>query len=271
MKEASEEQELERFLQKLQKPASQEPDQALDKAFYALLADEKEAQQTKQKQTNVWVFLNHNYLKYAAVLVGLIGAFWVGRLTTVPTEIEKTKIVYVPVNKPAQQLAQESPTKITQKQPVIERSSVITQIANLKKEMSAVKENQEKLMLTMLQHESASDRLQALNFSYKIEQPNEEVLNALIKTLDEDPSMNVRMAAADAISQFTNVKMVRKALIKSLMKQQEPSLQIAVINILTNAKERKAIPMLQYFAQNENISESVKQQIEESIRILGQE
>ena len=270
MKEESEERELEIFLQKFQKPAFQEPSEELDMAFYRLLATEKQAIVITKQPTRLVAFWQNNYLKYAAVFVGLLGAFWVGRITTEPLKIIDTKIVYVPSETiETQKITPEKPIFIAQKSP--QQRSVMTQITDLRKEMKAFQENQERMMLSLLKRESASDRLQALNYSYQIEQPDTEVLNALIKTLDEDPNMNVRMAAADAIGQFSNAKVVREGLIKSLMKQQEPSLQMAVIGLLTRVRERRAIPMLQQFAQNENISEQVKQQVEESIRLMSEE
>ena len=82
-----------------------------------------------------------------------------------------------------------------------------------------------------------------------MQQPDEQVLKALIYTLDYDRNVNVRIAAADAIGRFGNNANVRDALVKSLLKQQEPTLQISIIDILTKFNERRALPALRLLSR----------------------
>ncbi len=247
------------------------PDKAMDEAFYAILKAERE--KTKPKEAIIKPFWQRSYFKYAASIVGLAGAFFIGKFSRQPQIVELTKVVYVPQKtnvliEPNQITTQATIHVVQNEKTKTKPVNIATEIAHIKEEMTAMKNSQETMMLAMLKHESASDRIQALDFSYKLDQPNEQVLLALIKTLDEDPNINVRMAAADAMVQFRNTKTVRDALIKSLLKQQEPTLQIAVINLLVQARERRALPALQLLAHNEDIVESVKQQAEESIKRL---
>ena len=80
---------------------------------------------------------------------------------------------------------------------------------------------------------------------------------------------NIYLAAAEAIARFGNEETVRNSLVNSLLKQQEPSLQIAVIDLLTSLKERRVMPVLQILATNEDTSEYVKKKAEESIKRLS--
>lgn len=144
--------------------------------------------------------------------------------------------------------------------------NVMNEIGTLKKE---IQETKDLLILSMLKKESPSDRIQAVNYSYDLQQPDEQVLKALIYTLDYDRNVNVRIAAADAIGRFGNNTNVRDALVKSLLKQQEPTLQISIIDILTKYNERKALPALRLLAEDNSTSEFVRQKAEESTRVLS--
>ncbi|HEY1056267.1 MAG TPA: HEAT repeat domain-containing protein, partial [Emticicia sp.] len=96
----------------------------------------------------------------------------------------------------------------------------IGDIASLKQDVQETKR-----MLEMLKNESASERIQAVNYSYDLSKPDSEVLKALIKTLNTDTNVNVRTAAAEALSHFGNEKIARDALIQTLLTQKEPTLQ----------------------------------------------
>ncbi len=245
-------------------------DASRDKAFYDFLSAEKEKLSAKL-QTKVIRFYERAAFKYAASVAGLALAFWFGRKTVGnqantgdladanPTKIIE-RVVEVPVVRvdtiyvAPKQLA-------SNKQP-----NVLNEIGTLKKE---IQETKDLLILSMLKKESPSDRIQAVNYSYDLQQPDEQVLKALIYTLDYDRNVNVRIAAADAIGRFGNNTNVRDALVKSLLKQQEPTLQISIIDILTKYNERKALPALRLLAEDNSTSEFVRQKAEESTRVLS--
>lgn len=243
-----------------------------DKAFYEFLTQEKNKQVVKVKTIK---FYEHTYFKYAASFVGLLGAFFMGRQSVDSKRLmslnqdSKTpeiryieKIVEVPVVKidthyviPKQQFASNKQVP-----------NVMNEIGNLKKEMQ---ETKDLLILTMLKRESASERIQAVNYSYDLQRPDEKVLQALIYTLDYDRNINVRIAAVDAIGRFGYDENVRNALVKSLLKQQEPTLQISIIDLLTKFNERRALPALRLLAEDDGTSTFVRQKAEESTKVLS--
>ncbi len=245
-------------------------DASRDKAFYDFLSAEKEKLSAKP-QTKVIRFYERAAFKYAASVAGLALAFWFGR-KTVDNQVN------------AGDLADANPTKILERVvevPVVrvdtiyvapkqlasnKQPNVMNEIGTLKKE---IQETKDLLILSMLKKESPSDRIQAVNYSYDLQQPDEQVLKALIYTLDYDRNVNVRIAAADAIGRFGNNTNVRDALVKSLLKQQEPTLQISIIDILTKYNERKALPALRLLAEDNSTSEFVRQKAEESTRVLS--
>ena len=84
------------------------------------------------------------------------------------------------------------------------------ELAKLKQEMEATK----KMLMTMLDNQhSASQRVQAVTIAYGFTRPDYEVVNALVKAMNEDSNTNVRLAALDALSKFYQEEPIRKILI----------------------------------------------------------
>lgn len=140
-----------------------------------------------------------------------------------------------------------------------------SEIADLKNEMKDMKEM---LMFTMLNGESASQRIKAVNYSTEIAYPNQKVIAALVSTLNNDKNVNVRLAAAYSLEKFWDISQVRDSLISSLARQNEPIIQIVLINMLTNKKETKAIVPMQEIIANKNTMKQVKDIAEKSIQVL---
>lgn len=249
----------------LSPPASAEPTERLDTDFYALLAHEQRLQ-TKPTRS-LW---QSPWLRYAALVVALLGVFLLGQQMADKQVVtnEKRVTVYVPKIVAQRVEVPVYMAKASQKN-TQENQEVLTQIATIKQEVEGLQSGQEKLMLAMLERESASDRLQAIAFSAEINNPDTVVLAALISTLDTDPNFNVRLASAEALTRFGNNRSVRLALVNSLLKQQDPVLQIELIELLTRLRERQAIPALTLLAQANYSSENVKNKAEEGLRLLN--
>jgi hypothetical protein len=85
-----------------------------------------------------------------------------------------------------------------------------------------------------------------------------DIVDALTETLNNDPSANVRLAALDGLTRFYRNGYVRKKLIASLKKQQDPLVQIALINLLTQMRELGILTELDKIVNNENTDKAVK-------------
>ena len=121
----------------------------------------------------------------------------------------------------------------------------------LKQEVEATKQ----LMISMMGNPmSASQRLQGVNVALTINKADDDVVRVLVKTLNEDPNTNVRLAAMEALGKFYIEKNVRSALISSLGNQKDPVVQIALIQLLVKMKEKQALPQLEEIIEdNQNI------------------
>lgn len=132
---------------------------------------------------------------------------------------------------------------------------------NNKAELLALQEemeNTKQLVISSLQNQSASSRLNAVNVSYQMNSMDDEIVDALINTMNTDENANVRLAALEALSQFADEEKVRKVLIASLTTQDKPIVQIALINLMVQLKESRAIEPLKNILNSDEAIEVVK-------------
>ncbi len=120
----------------------------------------------------------------------------------------------------------------------INNSSQTKELSQLKSEVNALRKT---AMFTMLKDESSSYRIQAVNYADEMDSPDENIIDALVKTLNNDRNVNVRMAAAYALAKFTSQRSVCDSLVKSLSLQSDPILQVTLINILVDLGEKSAL------------------------------
>jgi len=131
---------------------------------------------------------------------------------------------------------------------------------------------QEKLdMLAMMGNQnSASQRMRGINVALNdIDRADDEVVNVLVKTLNSDKNTNVRLAALEALSKFHQEPQVRKALIASLSKQDDPIVQIALIQLMVKMKEKGVIKDLNKIIEDSEVIQPVKDEAHSGILKLS--
>jgi anti-sigma factor RsiW len=129
------------------------------------------------------------------------------------------------------------------------------EIAVYKKQL----EESKQMMMAMLENQqSASQRVLGATVAFKMENPDQEIMTALVTAMNQDPNTNVRLAALDALGKFCQEPLVRKALIESLSTQKDPVVQIALIRLLVEMKEKSTIGELQRITTDEKMIKEVK-------------
>lgn len=123
--------------------------------------------------------------------------------------------------------------------------------------------------LSLLQQQSASERLKGVSWSYQVPQSDTEVLAALLQTVNQDASVNVRLAAVDALRQFANSPITRKGLVNALAKQSSPLVQIGIIDLLVELNEKPAIPALNRLLESSNLDGNVRQRAQQAVQQLS--
>lgn len=125
----------------------------------------------------------------------------------------------------------------------------------------------EMMMLTLLQKESATDRLKAVSLTSEMP-ASTKITDALFETLNRDENVNVRLAALEALTPYVRESHVRENLIRSIAKQDSPLLQVAMAELMVSIQEKKSVKELQKLLQNERTPQEVKSKIKESINVL---
>jgi len=82
--------------------------------------------------------------------------------------------------------------------------------------------------ISLLQHQSASERLRAVSWS-RVAGSDNQVLTALLDSARHDPNVNVRLAAVDALAAHADSGPVRTGLIDTLAMESSPLVQLAVL------------------------------------------
>lgn len=135
----------------------------------------------------------------------------------------------------------------------------------LQEEMQQVKQI---IWLSNLQQRSASSRIMAIETLNDQATVADETLEALIRVLNTDSNINVRMTAAEGLYRFGDQDKVRLAFAESLVIQQDPALQIILIDMLVQLEEKSALDELQQIVADDQVIQQVKNKAYEGISKL---
>jgi len=140
-----------------------------------------------------------------------------------------------------------------------------TEISSLTHEVADLKEM---MMLSLLEKESASERLRAVSLTEEMNDASSAVTQALLHTLNSDANINVRLAALDALKPYTRVAHIREELVRSIGKQDSPLVQVALAELMETLQEKSSVKELQKILQNKNTPRDVKSKIKKTITVL---
>jgi hypothetical protein len=230
--------EWDELLQAIDGAPLEKPGPALRENFQNLLQSELNLQATAGLLKEVpasgkkghYISLHSPVWKVAAAVILLAGGVWIG-------------------------------TRIRQGPEAV--STPPDQITALRKE---VKEMKEMLMFSMLDDESASQRLKAVSYVEDIPNPDPKVISALVSTLNHDKNVNVRLASLYSLARFADNPAVRDSLVNSLHGQTEPIIQVVLINILADKKETRAIAPIKDILSKEKTMKEVKEVAEKGLK-----
>jgi hypothetical protein len=139
------------------------------------------------------------------------------------------------------------------------------EIAPLRQEIRSMRST---LAMSLLDNGSASERLRGVNLSTRMEQPDARLLDGLLESLDNDPSINVRLAVVDALYLFADHPTVRERLSGALAEQDSPLVQMALIDLLVSLRERRAAAALKDLIESERLAPEVRQRARKGLERL---
>ncbi|MDZ7756352.1 hypothetical protein [Rhodohalobacter sp.] len=140
-----------------------------------------------------------------------------------------------------------------------------SQIDQLSQEMQSLKEI---MMVNMLEGSSATDRLKAVNISTELPNADMEAVNALLFTLNNDPSVNVRVQTIEALKRWGDNERVRQGLVRSIATQESPIVLIELADAMTELELRSSAKEFEKVLQERELDYNVQQKLQSSIAVL---
>lgn len=116
-------------------------------------------------------------------------------------------------------------------------------------------------MLALLTDESASKRIQGVNFFEEASDLDKDILKVLGNKMLYDENTNVRLAAVEALGKFNSSEEVKKSLVTALKTEKEPLIQISLIQTLVKMREKEAVEPMKELLQDGETQPFVKEQI----------
>lgn len=111
---------------------------------------------------------------------------------------------------------------------------------------------------SLLQQQPANQRLKGVLAAQDLASPNEQVLTQLISALALDPSTNVRLTALESLYPHADKDVVRAGVLASLEREQNPLVQVAMIDFLVAARDREAVSTFEQLSRRDNVNTSVR-------------
>jgi hypothetical protein len=139
-------------------------------------------------------------------------------------------------------------------------------IALLREEL---RDTRQMVTLSLMQQQSASERLKGVNTSSQLEQPGTEVVTALLDTLRRDPNVNVRLATVDALRRFGSREAVRKSVVDALPEQESPLVQIAMVDFILETAGPEARSVLRQLAEDMMLNQAVRARAARGLQQVG--
>jgi hypothetical protein len=146
------------------------------------------------------------------------------------------------------------------------RPNTKSEIAALREEVANTKDM---VALSLLQQQSASERLRGVDYSTRMLTMEPEVLSALMQAVNHDPSVNVRLAAIDALTKVSGNLKVRKSMAQSLNQQDSPMVQAALINYVVDARDPAAMGVIRQLSAQPDLNPSVRLRADQAVKELG--
>lgn len=134
--------------------------------------------------------------------------------------------------------------------------------------LGEVRQVKQQLAISLLDQPSPSQRIKGITWSAGLKEPGKETLKALLYRLNNDSNVNVRLSAAEALYLFADDPIVKKGIIDSLANQKSPLVQMALIDLMVELREKKAADALKRLMEDEKLNPAVKQRAKLGIRQL---
>ncbi|MCP9754019.1 HEAT repeat domain-containing protein [Lacihabitans sp. CCS-44] len=139
----------------------------------------------------------------------------------------------------------------------------------VKRLSSEVQDMKQMMMLSMLENPVATERLKAVSYTQELNNVDDQVVDALLTTLNFDQNENVRLVTLEALIQLAENPKVREGLVQSLLTQDSPLMQVALADAMVKLQEKRSVKQFKEMLRKENLNDAVKGKIEKTILVLS--
>lgn len=134
---------------------------------------------------------------------------------------------------------------------------------------SEISTQKQQVLLASLRDYTGPQKIDAVYSISTTENVSAELIDALVHTMNSDKNTNVRLAAISALSGMMDKNdQIKTELIKSLAVQENPLLQISLIQVLTEKGVKEAKQQIETITNNEKTDESVKAYAKDMMKII---
>jgi hypothetical protein len=140
-----------------------------------------------------------------------------------------------------------------------------SQLANLTGEVRELKET---LVMTMMQQSSPVERIKAVNMITEFGSANNQIIESLLRILNNDSNDNVRLLALETLIRYSANPGVREGLVTAIANQTSPMVQLRLAEIMVALNEKRSVPEFQKVLQNTNLNYNVRGKMNETIDVL---
>ncbi|HWE50810.1 MAG TPA: HEAT repeat domain-containing protein [Bryobacteraceae bacterium] len=141
------------------------------------------------------------------------------------------------------------------------------EISKLHQEIASTREM---VALSLLQQQTATERLRGVEYSTGMKTMEPEIVSALVHAINEDSSVNVRLAAIDALGKASGNRSVVTSLARSLPRQESPMVQAALVDYFVDARDHQAVGALQQLTMQPDLNPAVLERTRYALRELSQ-
>lgn len=124
------------------------------------------------------------------------------------------------------------------------------------------------MMMALIDKPRASERIRAVRMVEGLEQPVFEAIELLIKAMNEDENINVRLASIEVLFAFKHLPAVQQALLRSLPSQDSPMVQMELLRMLKEAEATIDNGALQKMLNDEQLDTGIRQQLQQLLKSI---
>lgn len=126
--------------------------------------------------------------------------------------------------------------------------------------VSELHQQKQEAILASLRESTGPQKIEAVYSISNSGRVTDDLIDALVYTMNSDKNVNVRLAAISALSgMMSKNERVKRELIRSLPLQENSLLQISLIQVLTESGVKEAKEEIEAITNNEKTDENVKE------------